>query len=126
MGRTELAKARGQKLRNAFSIGDASPLRHRKLRNAFEHFDEDLDNFLLKDPVGYFFPSAMVDDHRLADDELGNIFKLVDPSSGVCVLLGEKYEFGRIREEVQRVLCEARTMDANGCRLMPYKPQETV
>jgi len=123
MGRGELAKARGQKLRDAFTVDDTSPLRHRKLRNAFEHFDEDLDSFLLEDRVGYFFPSPLVDDHDLADDQLGNIFRLVDPAAGVCVLLGEKYEFGRIRSEVQRILSAAQAMDAAGSRLMkPKRP----
>jgi len=117
MGRTDLPKARGKKLREAFAVEETSPLRHRKLRNAFEHFDEDLDSFLLADRVGYFFPTPIVDDHSLADDELGNIFKLVDPSSGICVLLGEKYEFGLIRAEVQRILTAARAMDAAGSRL---------
>ena len=117
MGRTDLAKARGRKLRDAFGVDETSPLRHRKLRNAFEHFDEDLDSFLLEDRVGYFFPSPLVDDHHLADDELGNIFKLVDPAAGICVLLGEKYEFGRIRAEVQRILTDALAMDAAGSRL---------
>lgn len=124
MGRSDLAKARGQKLRAAFTVDDASPLRHRKLRNAFEHFDEDLDSFLLEDRVGYLFPSPLVDDHQLADDQLGHIFKLVDPAAGVCVLLGEKYEFGRIRAEVQRILAAAHAMDATGSRLIAPTPQE--
>ena len=114
---TVLSKARGRKLRSAFEIDDTSPLRARKLRNAFEHFDEDLDKFLMGDPVGYFFPTPLVDDHELADDKLGNIFKLVDPIRGVCVLLGEKYEFESIRAEVKRVLAKARMMDEAGGRL---------
>jgi hypothetical protein len=124
MGRTDLAKARGRKLRDAFAVEDTSPLRHRKLRNAFEHFDEDLDSFLLEDRVGYFFPSPLVDDHSLADDQLGNIFKLVDPASGICVLLGEKYEFGRIRAEVWRILTAAHAMDNAGSRLPRAQSKE--
>jgi hypothetical protein len=115
---TKLARARGQKLREAFRVDDSSPLQHRKLRNAFEHFDEDLDAFLLENDVGYFFPGALVASHELANDEMGNIFKLVDPKHSICVLLGEKYEFGHIRQEVNRIHEAALDMDASGGRLI--------
>lgn len=126
MGRSDLAKARGEKLRAAFGMEDASPLRQRKLRNAFEHFDKDLDRFLLADRVGAFFPGPLVEDHRLTEDGLGNIFRLVDPANGICVLLGEAFEFGRIRSEIERVLHEAQAMDAAGCRLKAPNSGETV
>lgn len=126
MRETKLARARGEKLRKAFAVEDSSPLRHRKLRNALEHFDEDLDAFLLDDPVGYFFPGALVASHQLADEEIGNIFKLVDPENNICILLGEKYEFGHIRQEVRRVLDVARIMDASGARLtLPTSKSKT-
>jgi hypothetical protein len=112
-----LTAARGKRLCDAFGLDDASPLRSRNLRNGFEHFDEDLDRFLLRCPVGYFFPGPLVDDHRLDDEAITNIFKLVDPEDWVCVLLGEKFEFRPIRREVQRVLIRALAMDAHGGRL---------
>jgi hypothetical protein len=102
-----LATARGERLRELFSLSEASPLKSRKLRNAFEHFDEDLDRFLLYDRFGYFFPGPLVDDHTLADEVIGNIFKLVDPVHGICVLLGKKFEFLPVRSEVQRILDRA-------------------
>jgi hypothetical protein len=43
----ERATARGERLRKAFNLTDESPLRSRSLGNAFEHFDERLDRFLL-------------------------------------------------------------------------------
>ena len=67
--------------------------------------------------MGAFFPSPLVADHRLADEELGNIFKLVDPNHGICVLLGEKFEFYDISWEVRRVLQQARNMTGAGGRL---------
>ena len=112
-----LAATRGKRLRDAFGFDDASPLKWRKLRNAFEHFDEELDRFLLTDRVGCFFPSPLVAEHTLADEVIGNIFKLVDPKHGICVLLGEKFEFRQIRREVQRVLARALEMDEQGSRL---------
>lgn len=113
----QLSVARGKRLRNAFSLDDTSALKWRKLRNAFEHFDDDLDRFLLQDHAGCFFPSPQVGDHALADEAIGHIFKLVDPQHGVCVLLGKKFEFLPIRQEVLRILSLALEMNARGCRL---------
>lgn len=112
-----LADTRGDRLRNAFAVDEASALKRRDLRNAFEHFDEDLDLFLLEDRAGYFFPSPLVEDQVLADDSIGHIFRLVDPTQGVCVLLGKKFEFRPIRSEVQRILARAIEMDEQGSRL---------
>ena len=103
----QLTTARGRRLREAFALDDTSPLKRRRLRNAFEHFDEDLDRFLLEDVSGYIFPSPMVGDHELADNAIGHIFKLVDPKHGICVLLGERFEFRPIRQEVKRILAKA-------------------
>ncbi len=112
--RNELAAARGIRLRDAFALADTSALKWRKLRNAFEHFDEDLDRFLLEDRAGCFFPGPLVDDQALANKSIGHIIKLVDPEHGICVLLGEKFKFRAIRSEVQRILSRAREMDEQG------------
>lgn len=113
----QLSAARGERLRDAFALDETSALKWRKLRNAFEHFDEDLDRFLLDDRAGYFFPGPLVDDQRLGDEAIGHIFKLVDPKHGVCILLGDKFEFKPIRNEVQRVLSRALEMQEQGDRL---------
>nr|WP_314901953.1 hypothetical protein [uncultured Deefgea sp.] len=39
---------RANQLRQVFEIQDESPLKDRKLRNALEHFDEQIDNYLAK------------------------------------------------------------------------------
>jgi hypothetical protein len=48
---------RANNLRQAFDIKDDNPLKDRKVRNFVEHFDENLDDFLAKSPVGVFMPS---------------------------------------------------------------------
>lgn len=112
-----LAAARGAKLRTAFGLSESSALYGRDLRNALEHFDERLDQYLLDDHVGYFFPSPIVGDSRMADDQLGHIFRLVDPKTEVFVLLGQAYEFGPVRLEIREVLESAREMSGAGSRL---------
>jgi hypothetical protein len=117
--KSKIAVSRGQRLREAFELDDTSALKNRELRNAFEHFDERLDEYLMQDRAGYFFPQAVVDDHALADDDLGHIFKLIDPRAGVCVILGRKFDFRPIRAEVQCILGRAQQMDRDASRLRP-------
>ena len=50
---------------------------------------------------------------------LDKVFKLVDPERGVCVLLGEQFEYRPIQREVERMLALAVQADANGGRLRP-------
>lgn len=114
-----ISAARAEKLRKAFLIETSSPLRWRRLRNAFEHFDEELDRFLLQNDVGYFYPIPIVGDHSLANEPVSKIFKLVDPQNGICVILGESYEYPPIRQEVKRVLELAIKLDEAGGRLAP-------
>lgn len=112
-----LSGARGRRLRIAFKIMDDSLLCNRSLRNTFEHFDEKLDEFLLHDRFGMFFPTPRVDDHRISESEFCNVFKLVDPGAQICVLLGQSFGFGPIRREVERVLKNAQIMQEDGGRL---------
>ena len=113
----QIAVSRGRRLRTAFALADSSPLKWRRLRNSFEHFDEDLDKFLLADPTGYFFPGPIVGNQGLADEAIGNVFRLVDPAAGICVLLGQKFEFQPIHAEVLRVSARAIELDRTGARL---------
>jgi hypothetical protein len=110
----EHAQARGRKLRGAFELDDTSPLRERRLRDAFEHFDERLDRFLLEHDAGTFFPDPRVGDHALADEPTDKIFKLVDPDAAICVLLGEKFAYEPIRREIDRVLGLAGAVGSGG------------
>lgn len=121
----QLRALRGRKLRRAFSLTSTSPLRSRKLRNAWEHFDERLDEHLLEVDAGAFFPGCLIDDHTLADDPLGHIFKLLDPKAECLVLLGSKYFFGPIRAEVRRVHALA-TECANAGGRLRVGPNEHV
>lgn len=116
-----LTDTRGNRLREAFGLDDNSPLVCRNLRNKFEHFDEHLDSFLLQDLAGTFLPDPLVDTLNTSDTVLDNTFKLVDPEEGVCVLLGEKFEFQSIRSEVQRILSCALEMEKQGGRLKRYR-----
>lgn len=99
----QLRADRGAKLRVAFALEDASPLHNRALRDAWEHFDERLDIYLLENEGGYYFPTCLIAPHTLADDPAGHIFKLLDIDNECLVLMGEKYFFGPLWDEVNRI-----------------------
>lgn len=94
---------RGEKLRQHFDVDETSPIYNRDLRNAWEHFDEKLDTYLISNDAGYFFPSPISGSHVTADDPVGKIFKLIDTEEDCLVLLGKKFFFSPIRKEVQRI-----------------------
>lgn len=113
----QVKEKRGEKLREAFGLTKVSPLHNRDLRNAWEHFDERLDAYLLESDMGYFFPTCLIGSHTLADDPIGHIFKLLDPESECLVLMGSKYFFAPIHGEVETVLARAIEADRKGARL---------
>ena len=117
-----LKESRGEKLCKSFGLDKESALYNRDLRNAWEHFDERLDQYLLQNDAGYFFPSCIVDSHTLADDPVGHIFKLLDPEAECLVLMGKKYFFIPIYEEVLRIFDKAREADGKGARLNADSP----
>jgi hypothetical protein len=102
----KLKLARGKKLREIYNVNESSPLANRELRNAWEHFDEKLDSYVLSSDAGYFFPTPIMESHTLADDPIGKIFKLIDPHNHCLVLLGKKFFFEPIRCEVEKVFAK--------------------
>ncbi|AKJ94575.1 hypothetical protein TVD_03955 [Thioalkalivibrio versutus] len=114
----ELRKRRGEALRSAFDLSDDSPLANRDLRNAWEHFDERLDQYLLGIDAGVMLPGCIVDDHSIADDPNGYTFKVLDPTAECLVLVGTRYFYGAIRDEVHRIYLTALECDRDGDRLL--------
>ena len=115
-GKKDINKARGQKLREVFGLDNTSPLYDRKARNALEHFDERLDEFLLQDLAGYVFPGPVVGSITEINDVLNKMFRFIDPTNEIFILLGEKYSFGPLKKIVDGVLEKAMKMNENGGR----------
>jgi hypothetical protein len=111
--KTILPQKRGERLRQAFQLDDGSPLKSRKIRNWFEHFDEKLDDFLLSYPVGNIFPTPLV--HQWEKNDVpDHIFKLVCPKEKICILLGETFSFDKIESEVVAINIRAKNMFSDG------------
>lgn len=113
----QMKVARAKKLRRAFGLIDSSVLANKDLRNAWEHFDEKLDEYLLQIDFGYFFPTSSIADIELLDEQGGHFFKLLDVDKHLMALMGEVFFFGRIREEVEYIHQKAIVMDNDGGRL---------
>jgi hypothetical protein len=63
--------------------------------------------YLLENGAGTFFSECKIASHSLADDPVGHIFKLLDPQEECLVLMGLKYFFAPIRDEVKKVFDQA-------------------
>lgn len=114
----ELREARARKLRTAFQLSDDSSLRDRGIRDALEHFDERLDDFLLSLKAGRIFPRPMVARISNLDEPTFKVFRMVDPEAMCFVLFGKEHYFAGLRDEVFDVLEAALEMDRNGSRLV--------
>jgi len=113
----QMKMARAEKLRRAFGLIDNSVLANKDLRNAWEHFDEKLDEYLLQIDFGYFFTTSRIADIELLDEQGGHFFKLLDVDKHLMALMGEVFFFGRIREEVEYIHQKAVAMDNDYGRL---------
>ncbi len=108
--------ARSARLRRAFAVADNNPLAERDLRNAIEHFDERLDEYLTKHHVGEFLPEDVGYVQRRSEIPL-HIFKGFYTHPLIFVLLGQSYEMAPIINEMLRVHAALKACMANGHRL---------
>jgi hypothetical protein len=106
-------EARASTLRAAFSVGEASPLFSRDLRNALEHFDERLDDYLASGMVGYVFPE-FVGLRPEEDDVPGHFFRAYFVDQGVFRLLNEEFFVEPLTDELLSIHRKLTAMDANG------------
>lgn len=114
--KNKLCVARGKKLKEAFQIKDDSALRINFLRNALEHYDERLDQFLLENHAGLFHPRPIIGSISIAEGKIDKVFRLVDPELEILILLGEKYEFKGVHNIVENIFNETVRMIGYGGR----------
>jgi hypothetical protein len=92
---------RGATLRSALCVRDDSPLRNRDLRDAAEHFDERLDNYLKEGIVGYIIPEWFGPSHK--PDVPTHFFRAYFINNGHLRILNQEFFVQPIVEEVVRV-----------------------
>jgi hypothetical protein len=106
-------EVRASQLREAFAMGDSSPLFNRDLRNAIEHFDERLDSYVATGVVGYVFPEY-VGAKPEGDGVPGHFFRAYFPDTGEFRLLNEEFKIQPLAEELIFVHHHLTTLDENG------------
>ena len=116
--RAPFPQARGQKLRQSFGLDDTSVLKDRSLRNALEHFDENLDEYLLGNVVGQYVRSFVGSAAEVVAPS--KVIRLLDPETEVFYLLGTGFSFASIRDAVGDLFARAIELDGNGARLAPH------
>jgi hypothetical protein len=116
-------EARADTIKLACGVTDASPLKNRELRNSLEHFDERLDEYLADGITGYIFPQY-VGPELHPGGVPGHIFRAYYVDIDMFELLGVRYMFGPIANEVMRVNRELRRCSAEGERLWARTPTD--
>jgi hypothetical protein len=104
---------RGEHLRKAFGLTEESALRSRGLRNAIEHFDEQLDKYLENGIVGQILPQY-VGPFSEPQGVPVHLFRAYYIDTGVFELLGKRYEVDPIAAEVGRIYELLKEMDKSG------------
>jgi hypothetical protein len=106
---------RGIQLRNAFRISDRNCLRNRDLRNAIEHFDERLDDY-----VGNIIPGCVLPEYIGPTLEPNNVpthvFRAYYVDTGRFQLLGMTFDLQPIAGEVFAVHSRLLQMGQQGDR----------
>ncbi|MFC3653115.1 hypothetical protein ACFONN_16265 [Dyella humi] len=108
-------EVRGERLRAAFEVKDESALRNRDLRDAAEHFDERLDNYLKAGIVGYVIPEWF---GPLQNQEVPtHYFRAYFINTGCLRILDQEFFVQPIAEEIVRVHNLLTSFDENGGRM---------
>lgn len=91
---------RGEHLRHILEIDDESPVLDRGVRNASEHFDEDLDDWIARAPR----PTAEQVEAGALPSQPSPPMRRVDSSSGVVEVAGRQLDLAAIESELGRIL----------------------
>ncbi|MFF1419882.1 hypothetical protein [Streptomyces sp. NPDC058280] len=103
----EWRQERGSYLCDLFDVDDTSPVLDRKVRDASEHFDERLDEWVAHQPR----PSAEQMEAGNLPDFPSVPMRQVDQESWVVEVAGENLDLKAIEIELWRILARARELE---------------
>lgn len=104
---------RGAELRGALQIADENPLRNRDLRNAVEHFDEKLDDYLADGIFGHILPEYIGPTPQ-SNGVPAHTFRAYHVDTAKFQLLDKIYDMEPIVAEVMKVHSALVNMDQAG------------
>ncbi|HEY8965294.1 MAG TPA: hypothetical protein VIM58_02550 [Candidatus Methylacidiphilales bacterium] len=113
-------KQRGEFLRKVFEIEEESALKNRQLRNAMEHFDEYLDDYLANVVCGIFLPSYV--GRTLVDDGIpSHVFRAFYIDTAELKILGCSLPLMPLVNELQKIYRLIEQFDSQGRRFINKK-----
>jgi len=100
-------EVRGDHLRHILEVGDDSPVLRREVRDANEHFDERLDDWIAKVPR----PSAEEIESGARSVHPPAPVRRLDPLSAVVEVAGERLDLETVEVELARILQKAASIE---------------
>jgi len=98
----ELFISRGKEFRELIEVEDESILKNRDIRNAVEHFDEKLDLYLEKFPVGTIYPKY-VGPYESYFNECTHFFRAYFTDTSIFQILNTKIEINPLIIELNKI-----------------------
>jgi hypothetical protein len=98
----EMLSVRGL-LREFLSVGDASPLRNAQLRNAFEHFDDRLEDWYFSDDPMFVSRNVGSLATMKTFSETKHVFHHFDPDTMTVTFWENSFEVGAVTDELARI-----------------------
>lgn len=104
----ETSSARGKELSTMLSIQDSHPIRSKKMRNSFEHFDERLDTWIASGKGHHYGRISGVSTlGKFRDDD--NV-RHYERDTGLLTFLGEEYNLKLIAGETEKLYKRSREL----------------
>ena len=100
--RSQEVRVRGDQLRQALGVDEASPLKSRTVRHCIEHFDERLDGWLVEHGGEEIDCDFVI---TCDDDSVPNVplVRRMDPRTWIVRLLGDEIDLRSLLQEVNRL-----------------------
>jgi hypothetical protein len=107
-GRNQFPERRGAALRKSLGVPADSPLKHRKVRNHFEHVDERIETWWLESSSHNLATRNIGPLGALEPLQLSEIFEQFDQATLTVAFQGDKFELQPIADEITELLTPAR------------------
>lgn len=91
-------------LRASIEVDDSSPFHEVDMRNHLEHFDERLDRWWETSESRNLIDIGIVPPGVIRGTSDSDMFRILDPTSGEVVFVGERFNLNRLIEEAERLL----------------------
>lgn len=94
-------EARGEKLRKLYGVEESSPLKGKRFRNHFEHFDERIDDWVASSKRMCFVDSNIGPKGSIVGPDKTDYFRNFDPAKCTLSYAGEDYELTPVHEAIK-------------------------